>query len=73
MVKALKLQELLEPHREVYIPHGAYVSTIICTRKLGYFYDLFCSTGELRDFAVPASSSTNTESQAHMSSTQEIG
>jgi hypothetical protein len=27
MVKALKLQEFLEPHREVSIPHGAYVST----------------------------------------------
>jgi hypothetical protein len=28
-VKELKLQELLEPHREVSIPHGSYVSTII--------------------------------------------
>jgi hypothetical protein len=29
--KALKLQEILEPHREDSIPHGAYVSTRICS------------------------------------------
>jgi len=31
------------------------VSTRICTKKFGYFYDLFCNTDELRDFVVPAS------------------